>query len=142
MSRAFRNITELLRLQIYIKLTRSNDGDGRKHPLKYLCLKCRIWWEINKTNFLFGVYCSVSVLLIYILHHSCFSLFSCDPDGPISVCTHKSYLKHSRKWLFDFMLIDHFSFLYFLLLFGAVSGNHYNRNHFVHDFKSLFAQTD
>ena len=34
--------------QIYIKLTRSNDDDdSRKHPLKYFCMKCHIWWEIN-----------------------------------------------------------------------------------------------
>ena len=32
--------------QIYIKLTRSDDDNSRKHPLKYFCLKCHIWWEI------------------------------------------------------------------------------------------------
>ena len=107
----------MLRLQIDIKLTRSNDGEGRKHPLKYLCLKCRIWLEINKTNFLSGVYCSVSVLLIYVWHHSCFSLFSCDPDGPISLCIHKSYLKHRP---FDFMLIGHFSWTFLFVLFVVI----------------------
>ena len=30
------------RLQMYIKLTRSNDDDSRKHPLQYFCLKCHI----------------------------------------------------------------------------------------------------
>ena len=43
-----------LRSQIYIKLTRSNDSS--KYPLKYFCLKCHIWWELNKTYFPFGVY--------------------------------------------------------------------------------------
>ena len=31
----------------YIKLSRSNDDDSLIHPLKYFCLKCHIWWEIN-----------------------------------------------------------------------------------------------
>ena len=35
------------RSQFYIKLTRSNDDDSWKHPLKYFCMKCHIWWEIN-----------------------------------------------------------------------------------------------
>ena len=39
--------TKSWRSQIYIKLIRSNDDDSRKHPLKYFCLKCHIWWEIN-----------------------------------------------------------------------------------------------
>ena len=30
------------RSQIYIKITRPNDGDSRKHPLQW-----HIWWEIN-----------------------------------------------------------------------------------------------
>ena len=33
--------------QIYIKRTRSNDDESRKHPLKYFFLECHIWWEIN-----------------------------------------------------------------------------------------------
>ena len=36
-----------LRTLIYIKLTRSNDDDSRKHPLKYFSLKFHIWREIN-----------------------------------------------------------------------------------------------
>ena len=35
-----------------------------EYPLKYFCPKCHIWWEINNTNFLFGVYRSVRVLFI------------------------------------------------------------------------------
>ena len=38
---------KLWRSHIYIKLTRSNDDDSRKHPLKYFCLKLHIWWETN-----------------------------------------------------------------------------------------------
>ena len=56
-----------LRSQVYIKPIRSNDDDSRKHPLKYICLKCHIWWEIYKTNFS--------------LEFIGFSLFSRDPDG-------------------------------------------------------------
>ena len=52
------------------KTYQSNVDDRRKHHLKYFCLKCNIWWEINKTTFLFGVYSSVSFLFI------CFELMS------------------------------------------------------------------
>ena len=38
--------------QTMIKPTRSNDDDGRKVPLKYFCLKCRIWWEVNNLTLL------------------------------------------------------------------------------------------
>ena len=75
------------RSQIYIKLTRSNNGDGKKHPLKYLCLKCHIWWEINNLtsrlefiaqwafySFLFWHRCNAKFVVS-------FSLFSRDPDG-------------------------------------------------------------
>ena len=60
----------------------------RKHPLKQLCLKCHIWWEIYKTNFLLEFIPQVSILLISIVIDvmqdvmcNRFSLFSCDPDG-------------------------------------------------------------
>ena len=75
-----------LRSQFYIKLTRSSYVQT-KHHLKYFCLKCHIWWKINKTNFLFGVIRSVSVLFILFFnqcHAKCvigFSLFSRDPDS-------------------------------------------------------------
>ena len=75
------------RSQIYIKLTRSNDDDSRKHPLKYFCLKCHIWWEINNLtsrlefiaqwafySFLFWHRCNAKFVIG-------FSLFSRDPDG-------------------------------------------------------------
>ena len=78
---------KFLRSQIYIKLTRSNDDDSRKHPLKYFCLKCHIWWEINNLtsrlefiaqwafySFLFWHRCNAKFVIG-------FSLFSRDPDG-------------------------------------------------------------
>ena len=37
--------------QIYNKLTRFNDNDGRKLPLKYYLLVCWSFWEISKTIF-------------------------------------------------------------------------------------------
>ena len=52
------------------KLTQFNDDDSRKH--KYFCLKCHIWWELNKTDLPLGVYCSMSVLFIF-----CFESMSC-----------------------------------------------------------------
>ena len=74
------------RSQIYIKLTQSND-DSWKHPLKYFCLKCHIWWEINNLtsrlefiaqwafdSFLFWHRCNAKFVIG-------FSLFSRDPDG-------------------------------------------------------------
>ena len=69
-----------------IKLARSNDDDSRKQSLKYICLKCHIWCEINQTNFPFGVL-SLSgrfiVLLFYLMSCKCFisfSLFCRDPE--------------------------------------------------------------
>ena len=74
------------RSQIYIKLTRSNDDDSWKHPLKYFSLKCHIWWEINNVtshlefiaqwafySFLFWHRCNAKFVIG-------FSLLSCDPD--------------------------------------------------------------
>ena len=49
-----------LRSQIYIKLTRSNDNDSRKHPLKFVCMKYIIFDEkVNKNNFPVSVYLAV-----------------------------------------------------------------------------------
>ena len=75
------------RSQIYIKLTQSNDDDSWKHPLKYICLKCHIWWEINSIisrlefiaqrafySFLFWHRCNAKFVIG-------FSLFSRDSDG-------------------------------------------------------------
>ena len=69
------------------KLTRSNDADSWKHLLKYFCLKCHIWWQINNPSlglefitrwafysFLFWHRCNAKFIIV-------FSLFSCDPDG-------------------------------------------------------------
>ena len=50
--------------------------------LWWFCPKCHIWWEINQTNFLFGVYRSVGILLfINFMQIIGFSLFSCDADA-------------------------------------------------------------
>ena len=78
---------KLRRLQIYIKLTRSNDDESWKHPLKYFWLKCQIWWEINNLTlrlefiaqlafykFLFWHRCNVKFVIGV-------SLFSRGPDG-------------------------------------------------------------
>ena len=81
--------------------TRYNDV-SRKHPLKYFSLKCHIWWEINKTYSLLGVYRSVSVSFSFVLnqcHAKCpisLSLFSRDPDWPIELKLPQ--VCHFRLW--------------------------------------------
>ena len=75
------------RSQIYMKLTRSNDDNSRKHPLKYFRLKCHIWWDINNL-ILRLVLIAQWVFYLFLFWHWCnakcvndFSLFSRDPDG-------------------------------------------------------------
>ena len=58
---------KLWRSQIYIKLTRSNDDDSWKHPLKYICLKCHIWWEINNLTLCLEFIAQWAFLFIFIL---------------------------------------------------------------------------
>jgi hypothetical protein len=58
---------KLWRSQIYIKLTRSNDDDSRKHPMKYFCLKCHIWWELNNLISHLEFIAQVSVLFSFVL---------------------------------------------------------------------------
>ena len=77
------------RPQIYIKLTRSNDDDSRKHPLKYFCLKSRIWWEINNLISRLEFIAQWAFFPIFFWGGASmqwknvigFSLFSRDPDG-------------------------------------------------------------
>ena len=84
------------RSHFYIQLRRSSDDDSRKHPLKYLCLKCHNLMRNKYYNFAFGVYRSMSVLFIFCfgidaMHKSviCWSLFSCDPDGRLISCLYR-----------------------------------------------------
>ena len=73
--------------QLYIKLTRSNDDDSRKHPLKYVCLKCHTWWEINNLTLRLE-FIAQWAFYSFLFWHRCnakfvigFSLVSRDPDG-------------------------------------------------------------
>ena len=50
------------------------DGDSRKHPLKYFCLKLHILMRNNLSSFAFGVYRSVSIWFVVFFLHRCHAM--------------------------------------------------------------------